>query len=389
MAKPVKRSDGRYQLNVYIGTDENGKKRFKTVYGKTQKETQQKASELKIRLGKGIDVTAESDTFAAWCDRWLVYRKSEVNKAQYDLSESRAEYLKERLGKTRLKDITTTDLQKIINEFAERNPRTRKPSAKKTLGDYKQIMNQIFRTAIHDRAVDYNPAEYVRIPQNAPSKKRRALTDTERDWIEETPHRARTAAMIMLYAGLRRGEVTALTWSDVDLAAGTITVNKSITYKGDEPRSVKAPKTQCGNRVIPIPQVLIDYLSGIERDSLLVVTSANGKQMTETAWKRMWESYMSVLNEKYGVHPDVESRFDPKGMPKTIEEFTPHCLRHTYCTMLYEAGVDVLVAKTLMGHSDVKTTLGIYTHLSQSHTTTNAQLLNQYLSDKKKPAQNS
>ena len=88
---------------------------------------------------------------------------------------------------------------------------------------------------------------------------------------------------------------------------------------------------------------------------------------------------MSVLNEKHGFHPDVESRFDPKGMPMTIEEFTPHCLRHTYCTMLYEAGVDVLVAKQLMGHSDIKTTLGIYTHLSRKHASVNASLLDVYL----------
>ena len=63
-----------------------------------------------------------------------------------------------------------------------------------------------------------------------------------------------------------------------------------------------------------------------------------------------------------------------------IEPFTPHCLRHTYCTMLYEAGVDAVAAKELMGHADIKTTLGIYTHLSETHKTASAALLDAYLS---------
>lgn len=378
MAKLTKRADGRYQINVYLGTDENGKKQYKTVYGKTQKEVNQKAADLKARLGRGIDVTAERDTFEAWADRWLIIKKSEVSAAQYKLCESRKKMLSWMLGTLRLSDITTADLQSAINELAENNPQTGKPSAKKTLEGYKQIIQQIFRTAIQARAVDYNPSEFIKIPQNAPKTARRALEPYERAWIEETPHRAQTAAMIMLYAGLRRGEVLALTWKDIDLKSGTITVNKSLSFKGEERQSIKAPKTEAGRRVIPIPKKLIDYLSGLERSSLLVVTTASGKQMTDIAWKRLWESYLSVLNEKYG-NPKGSSRFDPKGLPIMITPFTPHCLRHTYCTMLYEAGVDPLVAKELMGHSDIKTTLGIYTHLSQERTVKSISLLDDYL----------
>ena len=384
MPKLTKRADGRYQMQVYLGVGEDGRKQYKTVYGKTQKETQQKAEELRVKLNKGIDISAQRDTFSAWCDRWLIIRRTEASTAQYDLSEARAEVLKERLGRFRLMDITAADLQQVINELAARNPRTGKPSAKKTLGDYKQTMRQIFRAAIEARAIDYNPAEYVRIPQNAPSEQRRAITDTERSWIENTPHRAQTAAMLMLYAGLRRGEVVALTWNDIDFDSGTITINKSVTYKGDEPRHIKAPKTEAGVRVVPMPRKLIEYLSDVPRTSLLVVTSVKGHQMTESAWKRMWESYMNVLNVVHGYSEEARKRFNPEkgGLPMVIQPFTPHCLRHTYCTMLYEAGVDPLVAKELMGHSDIKTTLGIYTHLSHTHKTANARLLDAYLDPK-------
>ena len=143
MSKLTKRADGRYQLGVYLGVDENGKKKYKFVYGATQKEVTQKAAELKARLGRGIDVMAERDSFSVWTDRWLVIKKSAVDTAQYDLCSARADVIKEHIGRMKLSDVTTADLQQIINDLAKCNPSTGKPSAKRTLGDYKQIMSGI------------------------------------------------------------------------------------------------------------------------------------------------------------------------------------------------------------------------------------------------------
>jgi integrase len=91
--------------------------------------------------------------------------------------------------------------------------------------------------------------------------------------------------------------------------------------------------------------------------------------MTEPAWQRLWRYYMNELSRQYGegVH---------------IQEFTPHCLRHTYCTMLYESGIDVVVAQGLMGHKDIKTTLGIYTHLSKEKAERDVSKLNDFLASK-------
>lgn len=101
--------------------------------------------------------------------------------------------------------------------------------------------------------------------------------------------------------------------------------------------------------------------------SIYVLTSANGKMMTDTAWKRMFDSYMYCLNLQYGNFTESHVKFEPKQIPMSIRTFTPHDLRHTFCTIMYEAGIDVLVAQEQMGHSDVKTTLSIYTHLNAQH----------------------
>ncbi|MGW8114941.1 tyrosine-type recombinase/integrase [Caproicibacterium sp. NSD3] len=120
---------------------------------------------------------------------------------------------------------------------------------------------------IDARVMEYNPGVSVRIPRNAPQNFRRALTDKEQQWIIDTPHRAQRAAMIMMYAGLRRGELIALTWDNIDLKNKTIWVNKSVEMIEDKLR-VKAPKTKVGNRTVDIPQRLADFLDPLWQDHL-------------------------------------------------------------------------------------------------------------------------
>lgn len=67
--------------------------------------------------------------------------------------------------------------------------------------------------------------------------------------------------------------------------------------------------------------------------------------MSDTAWKRLWDSYLRDLDLKYGTSIEKRNKYDPKGHISTIEVFTPHCLRHTFCSIMYEAGIVVLTAK--------------------------------------------
>ena len=101
--------------------------------------------------------------------------------------------------------------------------------------------------------------------------------------------------------------------------------------------------------------------------------------MTESAWKRLLESYLTDMNIEYGTFIEKTSKFAPNKTTMSIEPFSYHCLRHTFCTMMYEAGIDVLVAQEQMGHSDPKTTLAIYTHLQKEHKVNNISQLNTYL----------
>ncbi|MBQ7296450.1 MAG: site-specific integrase [Clostridia bacterium] len=370
MAK--KRSDGRYRTKVY---DAEAQK-YRYIYASSVSELKKKETELRNQLAKGIDISSADDSFSQWLERVKRSKKTELTEAEYQTFCFRADYFCEKVGNLPLKSIRQQLLQPYIDKLFEANPSTGRATSKRTIQRYISAVSAVFEYAIENRAAEFNPCQYLKVPKRAKVEERRALSQKERQWVEELEHRAQPAAMLMMYSGLRRGEATALQWSDIDFKNKTITVNKSYDFKNNE---IKCPKTEAGVRVVTVPDKLITYLESLEKKSLYVLTTSSGKMMTNSSWQTMWSSYMIDLNLAYGKAIEKRSKSDPRGQIITIEPFSPHCLRHTFCTIMYEAGIDVLTAKEQMGHNDVKTTLAIYTHLDKQHKKKNLSKLNEYL----------
>lgn len=380
------RDDGRLQSKVYIGT-KSGKKQYKYVYATNAKELEQKVQELKTKLNKGLDLTADRDTFGYWGEKWLKLKKIEVSAGRYVTYCARYKNL-EPLCSMNISKIKATDIQDIIIDCAtEPSERTGKPYARKTLIEIRNTASQIIKLAIQNRVLDYDCAEAVKIPKSAESSTRRALTDEEQRWITDTPHRAQTAAMIMMYAGLRRGELLALTWQDINLEEGTISVTKSVELIKGLLHIKPGGKTDAATRTVYIPRKLISYLQNTPHDPLgLVCPTVKGTPMTDTAWRRLWDSYLADLNIKYGDWSGCmqtggkrPAKHSPMEKPFLIPRITPHWLRHTFITMLYMAGVDVLTAKEQAGHADISTTMSIYTHLDEKYKRKSISKLDEYL----------
>ena len=383
MQKYTRRPDGRYQSKVSLGSGQ-----YKYVYAKSVKELEAKLKQLYTQLGKGLDIAAQRDTFGNWSQRWLRLKQAEVSPHRYYVYQCRVHNLSD-LENMEVSKIRTMDLQEIILDLAG-------SYSKSVLREIKSTAKQILQLAMDNRVIDYNAAESVKIPNiSADSRsERRALTEEEQSWILNTPHRAQTAAMIMLYAGLRRGEVVPLLWSDIDLEAGTISVNKSMSRKGSNWEIKTGAKTRAGVRTVYIPGVLIDYLKELPRSSFLVCPDTTGKMLSLSAFEKMWDSYLAELNFRYGDFSCVmitgkngrlekfikpKSRFAPKKIPMVIPQISPHWLRHTFITNLYFAGIDILTAKELAGHADIHTTMEIYTHLDATHKQKQISKLDEYL----------
>ena len=369
--KNTVRPDGYISVQVYLGTGEDGKRKTKTVYGKTQKEADDKARQVKLSMRKGIDISASKDTFGEWAQYWLQIKATEISAGRQSSYESLVNHLNAHLEHIPISKITTYDVQGIITALAAKNPNTGKPMARKTLLGLKNTVVQILRFAIDSRVMDYNAALPVKIPKAAETEHRRALAEEEQLWITNTSHRAQTAAMIMMYAGLRRGELVPLLWNDIDIENRTISVTKTVERISGSFKMKSTAKTAAGIRTINIPIKLAEYLRHVPKEGLYVCLSARSTMHTPASWKRLWESYITDLNFEYGDFSPFErqpkSKFDPAGVPLVIPNITPHWLRHTFATMLYFAGVDILTAMKQMGHSDIKTTMEIYTHLDDKH----------------------
>ena len=380
------RGDGRLQSKVYIGT-KNGKKQYKYVYATNTKELEQKVQELKTKLNKGLDLFAERDTFGYWGEKWLKLKKIEVSFKRYNTYASRLRNL-DSIYTMPISKVKAADVQDIILDCAS-NPseKTGKPYAKQTLVEIRNVAKQIIQLAIENRVLDYNCATSVKIPKTAEKSTRRALTEEEQGWITDTPHRAQTAAMIMLYAGLRRGELLALTWQDIDLTNNVISVTKSVEMINGKPHIKSEGKTSAAIRKVYIPRKLADYLMHTPHEPIgLVCKTAKGTPMTETAFSRMWESYLSDLNIKYGNWAGCmqtggkrPSKYAPIEKPFLIPHITPHWLRHTFITLMYLAEVDIMTAKEQAGHADIKTTMAIYTHLDEKYKKKSINKLDEYL----------
>ena len=369
----------RFCTKIYLGTDENGKKKFKKLKAETEKELEARVYEFKKKLDSGLDLVKADDSLSKWMDRYLESINNEVDCGDYDESyynttESRLNYFRHYQGgilaKAKLPDILSGHIQPAVNALFKENPSTGKPTAKRTLERYIRTLANVFEFARKQRAYNYvNPCEDVKVPKKAETKVRKPLNKDVIRLILNTDHRAKLPACIMLLSGLRRGEASALTWDDIDFKNKTINVDKSYDFKNFR---VKSTKTKSGIRTIPINSFLLDLLKTERKKSKgkYVIEKARGGIMTHQAWNVLFRSYMLELERKYNELP---------GRREPFEEFTSHQLRHTYCSMLQWSGVDIKTAQELMGHSEYGVTANIYTHVDNGTKVKAAKLQDDYL----------
>ena len=195
-------------------------------------------------------------------------------------------------------------------------------------------------------------------------------------------------ALIMLYCGLRRGELLALLWTDIDFKAKTLSVSKAADMPTNA-TTVKKPKTKAGTRLVPIPDAIMPALLRARREAIsMYVCPAmrTGDIMSAQAYTEAWSSYMHYLNLCAGGRDKVRTKnengkvcFIPA--VQAMEPFSAHQLRHSYATMLYDADVDVKTAQKLLGHADFSVTMKIYTHLSTEKESAGIEKLKQHVTE--------
>ena len=304
-----RRKDGRYCC-VYHGIQ---------FMGLTEDEALQKREEYK----RG-NVIRTNQTVGEYAEYWLPIHKASVKPITYNAYVS--------ILSSALQPISGVPLSKLSSDHISEAYSALTGKSASYLHKAKILLTEILDSAVDAGYMLRNPARAKSVkPPRGPKGTHRAITAEERTLIETTPHRMQLAALLMLYCGLRRGEMLAVTAADFH--GDTLSVSRAVSYVGNQP-ILSTPKTATSVRDVPEPAPILKMLppSGY--------ITGGDKPMTETAFSRAWASYCRALGARIRAHD----------------------LRHSYCTWLRDAGVDIKQSMRWLGHADEKMILRIYDH---------------------------
>lgn len=355
---PKKQKSGLYRTKVKIGTDQFGKPIVKWVSGRTQKELEDAKREIIARYIEGRAASGDR-LFGDFAVQWFRVIKA-PGLSPSSIESYRTALNKDilpQLGERYLRAISATELQELVNGFAGMS------ATKITV--ICAALSGIFDAACADGYLTQNPMEYVRKPKSAPAAEKMILSADQRRAVEQvcaSDSRALYLAL-MYYLGLRPGEARGLQWGDIDWTARTIHVQRDIDYKaGGRAGQLKTPKS---NRFIPLPDALSAILSGFRGlPTAYIVQGVKGGTLSKVSAERLWCELMIACGL---VEPAPANKYrdgDPRAHWAPI--ITPHALRHNFASMCWENGLDAYSAMRLLGHSSIKTTMDIYTHLSDA-----------------------
>ena len=192
-------------------------------------------------------------------------------------------------------------------------------------------------------------------------------------------------AYFLQFTGLRRGELLALRWEDIDFENHVINVSQAVSFPGNQPK-VKTPKTQAGNRKVALLAILENELKKIPVQSQKGYVFGGEKPLTASQIRVRWLEWCKSV----GFVEPVVKRYRAKNnrvYTKTKWKLlvTPHQFRHEYASMLEDAGISEFDAKSQLGHSSIVVTKDVYTHLRERKSGKDvAEKLNEYIKVKKR-----
>lgn len=317
----------------------NGKRKY--FRGATKKEAEAKRDEVIKQLDAGIDVSNDM-TVEELCELWLRdYKKGKVRDVTYKIYDTRVHtWIVPALGALRVIDVKPVHIRHMMSDYSR--------LSKGTCKGIIQTTRAIFDVAVEELdMIPKNPCIKSIKATGEETEKVSALTKAQTDELltaaKDTP--LYLFVLLALKAGLRRGELLGLMWSDIDFDAGMLTVQRSVSYTAENPQGGLVPtvKTEAGYRDIPLPQSVLAELKKYmgQSQSLYVTPGRDGSYMSCSVLAYIWEKLARRLS--FPCHP--------------------HQLRHTCITNWFaDAGLDIKEVQYCAGHSCPNMTLDRYTH---------------------------
>lgn len=340
-----KRKDGRYCKKITLP---DGTSKYFYSSAKTEREAVRDFNRQMLEYEQD---ERNKHTFAHIADQWNTEYRLKISDINYRKNGKAAyEYIVSYFGDIFINDLTAVEINIFIDTLIS------KGYFKKTIANYKSMVNRICQYAVLNGYIKYNPVNDIRLPNNLPHKKRELPSTEALKIVSEHTDGFDLLPFFMLYTGCRKSEALAIKNDNVDFNKKIITIRNHVIYDSNRPVFESVLKTEAACRNI----ILLDRLADVlpkNFTGFLFSSDGDGKSpLTKRQFDAEWKRYCN----RYGVN------------------ITAHQLRHGYATMLFEAGVDAKDAQELMGHSDINLTQQIYTHVRSERKATTADKLNAF-----------
>ena len=351
------RKDGRWEGRYVIGRDEKGFPITKNVLARTKNECAAKLAQLREILKEpALNQPKPRILLADWLDLWYQGYKKPNLRPNTQMSYERRIYqhIIPALGGIQLDKLTTGDIQQFYTHLKQNGRLLRKELYGEGLSD--QTVRGIHTTlhaaldkAVEEKLIFRNPADSCKFPP-AKSREMKVLAPEEiqRLLIQAKEDGCYELLLLELATGLRRGEILALQWDDLNFRTGALRVERQV-HRVKEELVVSPPKTKAGNRTVLLPTPVLNVLKAY-------------KKTVHSRW--MFPSPVKV-----------DSPMDPAAVRKRLQTVLEraeckrlrfHDLRHTFATVSLEHGVDIKTLSTINGHGSSTTTLNTYTHITDA-----------------------
>ena len=369
-----KRGENTYRLVVSGGKNLDGTrcKKTKTIHG-TRKDAEIALAEFITEVNRGLVPEGKSITFEEFFYIWdEKYASKELAPKTYSRYIG---ILKSRilpyLGSFPLDKIKPTDLMNFydmlendtqIKRISKNNgQRTLKPLSPKTILEHHRLISAMLQNAVYWQLLPSNPARRVKPPKTKKPKMEFFNDDGCKFLIQSLMEltgsnlKYKAAILLDIFSGVRRGELIGLEWSDVDFKNETININKSTQYLPENGIFDKDTKTECSNRIVPIPnyitKTLLEYKEWYDEQ--------------KDIWGDKWIESNKLFVQDNGkpMHPDTIGKcFKPYIEELGLSTIKFHGIRHTNATLMIANNVDIATVSARLGHASINTTIKYYVH---------------------------
>ncbi|WP_069999864.1 tyrosine-type recombinase/integrase [Cellulosilyticum sp. I15G10I2] len=366
------RSNGTFE---YKWRDKRGKRH--SIYAKTLEELRDKEVDVLRDALDGIRVDKKDLTINDLYNLWVQLKRGLKDNTFQNYKYMYTQFVEPDFGYTKIAELKRTDVRAFYNHLADaQHLKTA------TIDNIHTVMHQVLELGVEDDYLRYNPSDNalkeLKKAHNNDSEKKKALTVPEQELFEAflqkqgQYHRWYPIFIVLLWTGMRVGEITGLRWCDIDLEDEMISINHTLVYysRGKEEGcsfAINTPKTEAGKRIIPmLPKVKEAFLlekqyqeeCGLKCNTVvdgytdfIFINRFGGVQHQGTLNKALRRI---IRDCNYDV---LDNR---KQSAVTLPRFSNHSLRHTFTTRMCEAGVNIKAMQDILGHADSETTMDIY-----------------------------